>query len=108
MRGQSSYIIQLSGGDANYSHSAQLELKNAANDVVIAGNKLLASFTEKLEIWRSEKKIGEIVENVISTNNEVLDKPFPATNPNAPEIQGQAKKLQTEATKLQKQFEASE
>jgi hypothetical protein len=49
-----------------------------------------------------------MVNQVISANNEVLAKPYPASNPHAPEIQGQSKKLQTEALKLQKQHEAAE
>lgn len=64
--------------------------------------------TEKLEAWKGEKELGRLVQEVITTNNEVLSKPYPPTSPYAPEIQGQAKKLQTEAIKLQKQLESAE
>jgi len=91
-----------------YDDGAQLELKNAAGDVVTAGNKLIAAITEKLDVWKEKKELGKIINKVILTNNDVLDKPFPASNPNAPEIQGQAKKLQTEAVKAKKAIESSE
>ncbi|CZT15269.1 uncharacterized protein RCC_01133 [Ramularia collo-cygni] len=87
---------------------AQLELKNAAGDIVIAGNKLIAAITEKLDIWKEKKELGKIINKVILTNNDVLDKPYPPSNPYAPEIQGQAKKLQTEAVKVKKQIESAE
>lgn len=76
--------------------------------VVTAGNKLIAAITEKLDVWKEKKELGKIINKVILTNNDVLDKPFPASNPNAPEIQGQAKKLQTEAVKAKKAIESSE
>ncbi|KAM3423323.1 hypothetical protein BST61_g762 [Cercospora zeina] len=82
--------------------SAQADLKNAATDVVIASNKLLASAQEKADIWRSNKDLGKIVNKTILTNSSVLDAAYPLTNPYAPEIQGQAKKCQTEAVKIMK------
>ncbi|EMF14985.1 uncharacterized protein SEPMUDRAFT_146987 [Sphaerulina musiva SO2202] len=91
-----------------YDEGAQADLKNAAGDVVIAGNKLIASANDKVEIWKSQKELGKIINKVILTNNDVLDKPYPATNPYAPEIQGQAKKLQTEAIKVMKLIQNAE
>ncbi|KAI5359113.1 hypothetical protein Slin15195_G067430 [Septoria linicola] len=91
-----------------YDEGAQLDLKNAAGDVVIASNKLLASANEKIDIWKSEKSLGKIINKVILTNNDVLDKPYPASNPYAPEIQGQAKKCQTEAVKVKKLIESTD
>jgi hypothetical protein len=49
-----------------------------------------------------------LINKVILANNDVLDKPYPATNPYAPEIQGQAKKLQTEAIKVMKLIQNAE
>ena len=79
-----------------------------SSQVVIASNKLLASANEKIDIWKSEKSLGKIINKVILTNNDVLDKPYPASNPYAPEIQGQAKKCQTEAVKVKKLIESTD
>jgi hypothetical protein len=67
---------------------------------VIAGNKLIASATDKADLFKEQKELGKIINKVILTNNTVLDKPYPPANPYAPKIQGQAKKLQADAAKV--------
>ncbi|SMR48777.1 unnamed protein product [Zymoseptoria tritici ST99CH_1E4] len=79
---------------------AQIQLENAATDIVIAGNKLIASATEKADMFKEHKDLGKIINKVILTNNTVLDKPYPLANPYAPKITGQSKKLQADAAKV--------
>ncbi|CAK1361120.1 hypothetical protein CB0940_03474 [Cercospora beticola] len=82
--------------------SAQADLKNAANDVVIASNKLIAAAQEKADVFRPNKDLGKIVNKTVLTNSSVLDAAYPLTNPYAPEIQGQTKKCQSEAVRVMK------
>ncbi|KXT00226.1 hypothetical protein AC579_8542 [Pseudocercospora musae] len=87
---------------------AQLELKNAADTPVVAGNKLLTALEEKRDVWMSKKDLGKIVKEVIHTNNAVLEKPYPAANPYSPEITGKTKKLEAESNRLAKQHTKAE
>jgi hypothetical protein len=76
--------------------------------IVIAGNKLIASATDKAAVWKDHKELGKIINKVILTNSSVLDKPYPLANPYAPEIQGQTKKLQSEAARVMKLIKDAE
>ncbi|EME41078.1 hypothetical protein DOTSEDRAFT_74569 [Dothistroma septosporum NZE10] len=85
-----------------YDDSAQLDLSNAANIPVTACDKLVTALNEKTDIWKEKKDLGKIVKEVVHTNSEVLAKPYPAANPNAPKIMGQTKKAEAESNRLAK------
>ncbi|KAF2168269.1 hypothetical protein M409DRAFT_53554 [Zasmidium cellare ATCC 36951] len=91
-----------------YDDGAQLELSNAANILVTASDKLLTALEEKQDVWKSKKDLGKIVKEVVHTNNDVLQKPYPAANPNAPKITGQTKKTEADSNRLAKQHAKAE
>ncbi|KAK4618135.1 hypothetical protein CLAFUW4_12360 [Fulvia fulva] len=85
-----------------YDDGAQLELSNAANIPVTACDKLVTALNEKTDIWKEKQDLGKIVKEVVHTNSEALNKPYPAANPNAPKITGQMKKAEAESNRLAK------
>ncbi|KAK4503205.1 hypothetical protein PRZ48_006633 [Zasmidium cellare] len=91
-----------------YDDGAQLELSNAADIPITASDKLLKALEEKQDIWASKKDLGKIVKEVVHTNVEVLHKPYPAANPNAPKITGQTKKVEADSNRLAKQHAKAE
>lgn len=56
----------------------------------------------------SKKDLGKIVKEVVHKNVEVLHKPYPAANPNAPKITGQTKKVEADSNRLAKQHAKAE
>ncbi|CAK4034006.1 Hypothetical predicted protein [Lecanosticta acicola] len=91
-----------------YDDTAQLELSNAADIPITACDKLLTALEEKQDIWKSKKDLGKIVKEVVHADNDVLHRPYPPANPNAPKITGRTKKTEADSNRLAKQHAKAE